>query len=59
MGRSLVRLLDSVPAADLAIQWDMAYEVQDIEGVLAWTPEGAWERFAGLVARLTPQIPKT
>ena len=47
-----------MPAADLAIQWDMAYEVQDIEGVLAWTPEGAWERFAGPVARLTPQIPE-
>ena len=58
VGRSLVRLLDVVPAADLAIQWDMAYEVQDIEGVLAWTPEGAWERFAGPVARLTPQIPE-
>ncbi len=58
VGRELVRLLDSVPAADLAIQWDMAYEVQDIEGVLAWTPEGAWERFAGPVARLTPQIPE-
>jgi hypothetical protein len=58
VGRELVRLLDEVPAADLAIQWDMAYEVQDIEGVLAWTSEGAWERFAGPVARLTPQIPE-
>jgi hypothetical protein len=58
VGRELVRLLDEVPAADLAIQWDMAYEVQDIEGVLAWTSEGAWERFAAPVARLTPQIPE-
>ena len=57
VGRELVRLMSSVPASDLAIQWDMAYETQDIEGVLAWTAEGAWERFAGPVARLTPQIP--
>ena len=46
-----------IPPADLAIQWDLAYETQDIEGVLAWTPEGAWERFAGPVTRLTRLIP--
>jgi hypothetical protein len=58
VGRELGRLLDAIPAADLAIQWDMAYETQDIEDVLAWTPDGAWERFAGPVSRLTPQIPE-
>ena len=36
----------------------LAYETQDIEGVLAWTSEGAWERFAGPVTRLTPLIPE-
>jgi hypothetical protein len=56
--RELPRLLDAIPAADLAIQWDCAYETQDIEGVLAWTSEGAWERFAGPVARLTRLIPE-
>jgi hypothetical protein len=58
VGRELVRLLGEVPAEDLALQWDMAYETQDIEGVLAWTSEGAWERFAGPVRRLTRQIPE-
>ena len=58
VGRELVRLMSSVPPEDLAIQWDMAYETQDIEGVLAWTSEGAWERYAGPVVRLTPQIPE-
>jgi hypothetical protein len=58
VGRELVRLISAVPPSDLAIQWDMAYETQDIEGVLAWTSEGAWERFAGPVGRLTPQIPE-
>jgi hypothetical protein len=58
VGRELVRLMSSVAPEDLAIQWDMAYETQDLEGVLAWTSEGAWERFAGPVARLSPQIPE-
>jgi len=30
---------------------------EDIERVLAWTTEGAWERFAGPVTRLTRLIP--
>jgi hypothetical protein len=59
VARELARLFDHVPPADLAIQWDSAYETQDIEGVLAWTPrDGAWERFAGPVARLTRLIPE-
>jgi hypothetical protein len=56
--RELVRLTEAIPPGDLAIQWDMAYETQDIERVLAWTPEGAWERFAGPVTRLTRLIPE-
>ena len=58
VARELARLLEAIPARDLAIQWDMAYETQDIEGVLAWTAEGAWERFAGPVTRLTRLIPE-
>ncbi len=34
----------------------MAYEPQDIEGVIAWTEGDAWERFAGPAKRLTPLI---
>jgi hypothetical protein len=58
VARELVRLLEAIPPEDLAIQWDSAYEVQDIEGVLAWTSDGAWERFAGPVTRLTRLIPE-
>jgi hypothetical protein len=58
VGRELHRLTDAIPPEDLAIQWDCAYETQDIEGVLAWTTEGGWERFAGPVTRLTRQIPE-
>src|SRR3954469_16792009 len=55
--RELERLTEAIPPADLAIQWDNAYETQDIEGVLAWTSDGAWERFAGPAARLTRLVP--
>lgn len=57
MTRELDRLLAEIPAADLAIQWDMAYETLDLEGVLAWTPDGAWDRFAGPAARLAALVP--
>jgi hypothetical protein len=58
VARELERLCAHIPAEDLAIQWDCAYETQDIEGVLAWTDEGGWERFAGPVTRLTRLIPE-
>jgi hypothetical protein len=58
VARELERLLSEIPAADLAVQWDVCYEVLDLEGVIAWTADGAWERFAGPVGRLTPLIPE-
>ena len=57
VARELTRLTAAIPPDELAIQWDLAYETQDLEGVLAWMPEGAWERFAGPVTRLTRLIP--
>ena len=57
VARELRRLTAAIPPGDLAIQWDMAYETQDIERVLAWTPEGAWGRFAGPVTRLSRLVP--
>ena len=58
VGRELERLFSVIPAGEVAVQWDLAYETQDLERVLAWTPEGAWERFAGPVTRLTRLIPE-
>jgi hypothetical protein len=58
VARELERLTSAIPPGDLAIQWDVCYEVLDIEGVLAWTSDGAWERFSGPVGRLTRQIPE-
>jgi hypothetical protein len=58
VARELERLLSVVPPEELAIQWDVCYEVLDLEGVLAWTSDGAWERFTGPVERLTRLIPE-
>jgi hypothetical protein len=58
VARELERLTAAIPPAELAIQWDNAYETQDIEGVLAWTADGAWERFAGPVSRLARLVPE-
>jgi len=58
VAREIERLTAHIPATDLAIQWDLAYEVLDLEGVLAWTAPGAWERFTGPVERLTRLIPE-
>ena len=58
--RELERLTSEVPPAELAIQWDVCYEVQDIEGVVAWMGGGdaAWERFTGPVGRLARLVPE-
>jgi len=39
--REIARLTTAVPPEELAIQWDIAYETLDIEGVLSWTAPGA------------------
>lgn len=58
VARELERLLGEIPARDLAIQWDVCYEVLDIEGVVAWMGGDAWGRFTGPVERLTRLIPE-
>ena len=58
IARELQRLTNEIPAQDLAIQWDVCYEVLDLEGVIAWTSGDAWQRFAQPVERLTRLIPE-
>jgi hypothetical protein len=56
--RELGRLTSEIEPGDLAIQWDVCYEVLDIEGVISWMSDGAWERFTDGVATLTHLIPE-
>lgn len=65
VARELPRLTSHIPPSDLAVQWDVAWEPLDIEGVVprapigncAWDVDSAWERFAGPVRRLGPLVP--
>ncbi len=56
--REIVRLTDAIPAEDLAIQWDVCWEVLNVEGVIDWMTGDAWQRFADPVTRMTRQIPE-
>ena len=56
--REIKRLTAAIPPDDLAIQWDVCWEVQNLEGVIWWMEDGnAWDRFAGPLARVTRLIP--
>jgi hypothetical protein len=56
--REIKRLTAAIPPEDLALQWDVCWEVQDLEGVISWMDGDAWDRFAGPVTRLTRLIPE-
>jgi hypothetical protein len=56
--REVERLTAEVPADELAIQWDVCWEVLDLEGVISWMDDDGWERFAGSVTRVTRLIPE-
>src|SRR6202000_2354964 len=58
VAREIDRLLAACPPRAPGIQWDVCYEVLDIEGVIPWMGDGAWERFTGPVGRLTRLIPE-
>ena len=56
--REIKRLTAAIPPEDLAIQWDVCWEVQDLEGVISWMDDDAWDRFAEPVTRITRLIPE-
>ena len=72
VSREMSRLTAVIPPSELAIQWDIAYETLDIEGVLSWSAaggsgpggsgpggseQGAWERYAEAVDTLPRLVP--
>lgn len=53
MREEVATIVRRIPARDLAIQWDCATEIVDLENFLPWTPkEGKLERLAGEIERL-------
>jgi hypothetical protein len=56
--REIKRLTDAIPPEDLVLQWDVCWEVLNIEGVISWMEGDAWQRYADGVTRLTRMIPE-
>lgn len=58
MVREVQRIVAAIPNHDLAIQWDACGETLDIEGNLAWTPDGdPWVRYASEILPISMHIP--
>lgn len=60
MRRELDNILDAIPHEDLSLQWDVCWEVLDIEGIFPWSMSDAAppaDRFRDMVSRLSPGIP--
>jgi methionine synthase II (cobalamin-independent) len=59
LAREISRMLDVIPAGDLAIQWDVCAEVLDNEGALPWMsgPQDAWRRFERVVTATGAAVP--
>ncbi len=59
MRAEIAKILEKIPAEDLAIQWDCCVEVMDLEGSFPWTPTtGVLERNLAPIERLSPHIPE-
>jgi hypothetical protein len=61
--RALIRetrkICEAIPPADLSIQWDVCFELLDIEGIFPWSPQGdPWERYRESLRRLSGHIPE-
>lgn len=59
MIREVERIAATVPAEDLAIQWDVCNEVMDLEGVYPWLPtdDTAWERYVQTIQGIGSAAP--
>lgn len=57
--REIERILEVIPAADLAVQWDICNEVMDMEGAYPWMPgrETAWERYTTMLSAIATMVP--
>jgi hypothetical protein len=58
--RELDRISAAIPAKDLALQWDVCWEVLDQEGIFPWAmPKDPppIQRFRDTIGRLSPHIP--
>ncbi len=53
------KILTQIPAQELAIQWDVCWEVLEIERIFPWTPSGdPWQRYVNELHALSAAIPE-
>jgi len=58
MRAEIAKMIEKIPPADLAIQWDCCVETMDLEDAFPWTPtDNRFERNLAPIANLAPQIP--
>lgn len=56
--RETEKVCRAIPADDLAIQWDVCWEVLDIEGIFPWAPSGdPRQRYIEALETMTPLVP--
>ncbi len=59
MLREVERIASAIPAEDLAIQWDVCWEVLEIDGApLPWALPDPWERYLDSLPRLNGAVPE-
>lgn len=58
--REVARILVAIPHHDLVLQWDVCWEVLDIEGIFPWSLPGSdpFDRFVQTCQRVSPRIPE-
>jgi len=56
--REIEELLTFIPPEELRLQWDVCWEVLNLEGVTPWVPDSDhWARYTDAVAELSRGIP--
>jgi methionine synthase II (cobalamin-independent) len=56
--REIEELLTFIPAEELRLQWDVCWEVLNLEGVTPWVPDSDhWTRYTEAIAELSRGVP--
>lgn len=58
--REVGKIVEAIPADDLAIQWDVCNEVMDNEGVYPWMPteDSGWDRYVQTIREIGSVVPR-
>jgi hypothetical protein len=60
MKREVNKIVELIPPEDLAVQWDVCWEVLDAEGIFPWTMRDGpppLDRFQNMVERMSSHVP--